>query len=205
MEVKQRIEGKAFEMFMRYGIRSVSMDDIAGELGMSKKTLYQHFSHKDELVDAVVVDDIKHDQQDCLLATSKANNAVEEIFYVMQFVLRQLKNINPVVLYDLQKFHPKAFQRFEKHKNEFMLNMVKQNLTRGIAEELYRPELNIDVISKFRLESMFIPFNMGLFPVGKYDVADVTQEIMEHYVYGIATPKGYKLIQKYKNEFQLNK
>jgi hypothetical protein len=109
------------------------------------------------------------------------------------------------VLYDLQKFHPRAFQQFERHKNEFMFNMVKQNLLRGIDEELYRPELNIDVISKFRLEAMFIPFNLNVFPPGKYNVAEVTQEIMEHYVYGVATPKGYKLIQKYKNEFQLNK
>lgn len=192
-------------MFMRFGIRSVSMDEIAGQLGMSKKTLYQHFADKEELINDVVLHDIMKDEQDCREACGQSANAVEEIFRIMGFVLEQLRNMNPVVLFDLQKFHPGAYAHFEKHKNEFMLNIVRANIERGLREELYRPELDIDIISKFRLESMFIPFNMDVFPSGKYNVAAITQEIMEHFVYGVATPKGYKLIQKYKKELIINK
>ncbi|MBI1343240.1 MAG: TetR family transcriptional regulator [Terrimonas sp.] len=205
MEIKERIREKAFEMFMRFGIRSVSMDEIAGQLGMSKKTLYQHFADKEELINDVVLHDIMKDEQDCREACGQSANAVEEIFRIMGFVLEQLRNMNPVVLFDLQKFHPGAYAHFEKHKNEFMLNIVRANIERGLREELYRPELDIDIISKFRLESMFIPFNMDVFPSGKYNVAAITQEIMEHFVYGVATPKGYKLIQKYKKELIINK
>ena len=202
MDVKERIKEKAFEMFLKFGIRSVSMDEIAGQLGMSKKTLYQHFSEKNELVEAVVVEDIRHDQEDCLNVCTKAGNAVEEVFLIIRFVMKQLREMNPMVLYDLQKFHPTAFSHFERHKEEFMLKMVKENMERGIKEELYREDLNIDILSRFRLETMFIPFNMNAFPSGKYNVADVTREIMEHFIFGIATPKGYKLIQKYKNDYQ---
>lgn len=202
MDVKERIKEKAFEMFLRFGIRSVSMDEIAGQLGMSKKTLYQHFSEKDELVEAVVLEDIKHDQRDCILACSSASNAVEEVFRIMEFVLHQLRDMNPMVLYDLKKFHPRAFAHFERHKDEFMLKLVRENMARGIKEELYRPDINLDILSKFRLESMFIPFDMDVYPVNKYNVAVVTREIMEHFVFGLATPKGHKLIQKYKSEFQ---
>lgn len=203
MEVKERIQGKALEMFMRYGIRSVSMDEIAGQLGMSKKTLYQHFVDKDQLIEAVVSDDVRRGEQDCLSSCRTAENAVEEVFILMQSVLKQIREMNPVVVYDLQKFHPRAFKHFEKHKNEFILSMVKQNMERGIREELYREEISIDILSRYRLESMFIPFNMDVFPPSKYEVASVTREIMVHFTYGIATPKGFKLIQKYLKEYSI--
>ncbi len=203
MEVKERIQGKALEMFMRYGIRSVSMDEIAGQLGMSKKTLYQHFVDKDQLIEAVVSDDVRRGEQDCLSSCRTAENAVEEVFILMQSVLKQIREMNPVVVYDLQKFHPRAFKHFEKHKNEFILSMVKQNMERGIREELYREEISIDILSRYRLESMFIPFNMDVFPPSKYEVASVTKEIMVHFTYGIATPKGFKLIQKYLKEYSI--
>ncbi len=203
MEVKERIQGKALEMFMRYGIRSVSMDEIAGQLGMSKKTLYQHFVDKDQLIEAVVSDDVRRGEQDCLSSCRTAENAVEEVFILMQSVLKQIREMNPVVVYDLQKFHPRAFKHFEKHKNEFILSIVKQNMERGIREELYREEISIDILSRYRLESMFIPFNMDVFPPSKYEVASVTKEIMVHFTYGIATPKGFKLIQKYLKEYSI--
>lgn len=203
MEVKERIQGKALEMFMRYGIRSVSMDEIAGQLGMSKKTLYQHFVDKDQLIEAVVSDDVRRGEQDCLSSCRTAENAVEEVFILMQSVLKQIREMNPVVVYDLQKFHPRAFKHFEKHKNEFILSMVKQNMERGIREELYREEISIDILSRYRLECMFIPFNMDVFPPSKYEVASVTKEIMVHFTYGIATPKGFKLIQKYLKEYSI--
>jgi hypothetical protein len=78
--------------------------------------------------------------------------------------------------------------------------VIKQNIERGVAEELYRPELNIDVLSKYRLESMLIAFNIYVFPPGKYRLVDVTEIIMENFLYGLATIKGYKLIVKYRNE-----
>ncbi len=203
MEVKDRIQEKALEMFMRYGIRSVSMDEIAGQLGMSKKTLYQHFVDKDELIEAVVADDVNKGEQDCLNSCQMAGNAIEEVFILMQSVLKQIREMNPVVIYDLQKFHPKAFRHFEKHKNEFILSMVKQNMQRGIKEELYREDISIDILSRYRLESMFIPFNMDVFPPSKYEVATVAREVMVHFTFGIATSKGHKLIQKYLKEFSI--
>ena len=200
MEQKDRIQQKAHDLFMQYGLRSVSMDDIAAALGMSKKTIYQFFSDKDELVDVVVDEELKQTQQDCMFCKSKSANAVEELFLTMQQIHDQLQNMNPMVLYDMQKFHPPAYEKFRKHKNEFLFKMIRNNLERGVKEELYRSEINIDVICKFRLEAMMIPFNIAVFPPGKYNLADVTQETMEHFLYGLTTLKGYKLILKYKQQ-----
>lgn len=200
MEIKERIEGAAHEFFLKYGIRSVSMDDIATHLGMSKKTLYQYFADKDGLVDAVLNIEIKRGQQDCGNCFEESKDAIHEIFLTMENIVEQFRNMNPTVLYDLEKFHFQAFRKFLKHKNEFLLEVIRKNLERGIEEELYRPEINVDVISKFRLESMMIAFNINVFPPRKYNLADVTLEIIEHYLYGLATLKGHKLILKYKQD-----
>lgn len=200
MEPKERIQAKADELFMRYGIRSVSMDDIAAQLAISKKTVYQFYADKDELVDAVVDNELKKGQKDCTQCRSISKDAVEEIFITMEQIAEQFRNMNPMVLFDLEKFHPAAFQKFLKHKNEFLLEVIRKNMERGIREELFRPEINVDVLSKFRLESMMIAFNMMVFPPRKYNLIEVTQEIIEHYLYGLATLKGHKLILKYKQE-----
>jgi len=177
------------------------MDDIATHLGMSKKTIYQYFADKDELVDAVVEEDIRNMQKDCSFCNDVSRDAVDEIFLTMEQILEQFRNMNPMVLYDLEKFHFASFQKFLRHKNDFLMKIISQNIERGIKEELYRPEVNVDVMSRFRLESMMIPFNISLFPPKKFNLVDVTREIIEHFVYGLATLKGHKQILKYKHEY----
>jgi AcrR family transcriptional regulator len=200
MEAKERILEKAHELFMQYGIRSVSMDDIANSLGMSKKTLYQYFIDKDELVEAVVDGHIMIMQTDCADCRKEAKNAVHEIFITMENIIEQLSNMNPMVLNDLAKFHFKAYQRFREHKDKFLAKIIRDNIEWGKKEELYRPDINTDVMSKFRLESMMIPFNISVFPPGKYNLAAISGQIIEHFVYGLVTIKGHKLILKYKQE-----
>jgi AcrR family transcriptional regulator len=195
-----RIRDKAKEMFMRYGIRSVSMDDIATQLGMSKKTIYQYFTDKNDLVDMVVDGDVQEMRMDCAGCSSAAKDAVEEIFLTIERVTEQFRNINPVIIYDLEKFHVRSYQRWMEYKNKFLLKIIRENLERGITEGLYRPEIDIDIISKFRLESVMVAFNIDLYPPSKYNFADVTKEIIEHYVFGIASLKGYRLILRYKKK-----
>jgi TetR/AcrR family transcriptional regulator, cholesterol catabolism regulator len=200
MNIKERILVKADNLFMRFGPRSVSMNDIAAELGLSKKTLYQYYADKEALVAAVMQAIIINNEGDCNAAIQKAKNAVDEIFEVMEMIEKMLRNMNPSVLYDVQKYHPSTFACFEKHKNEYLYNMVRKNLERGIQEALYRLEINVAVIARFRLESIMIPFRPEFYSKNNINLADVEKEIIEHYLYGIATLKGHKLILKYKQE-----
>lgn len=202
MDHKERILVKAEELFMQYGIRSVSMDDIANHLGMSKKTLYQYFSDKDELVDEVVDGHIKEIQGDCLDCRRSAQDAIHEIFITMEQIVEEFSNMNPLLLHDLEKFHYKAYRRFRDHKDKFLAQIIRENIEWGIRDELYRPDINIDVICKYRLESMMIPFNVAVFPPGKYNLATTSEIIIEHFTYGLATIKGHKLIQKYNEQLQ---
>ncbi|HEX2683959.1 MAG TPA: TetR/AcrR family transcriptional regulator, partial [Ferruginibacter sp.] len=122
-ETRQRIKKAAHDLIMLYGIRSVSMDDIAANLGMSKKTIYHYFKDKDELVEAVVDEILVTNQYNCITDRDKADNAVHEIFLVMDMMAEMFKSMNPSILYDMQKYHPAAFAKFKKHKNEFLYNM----------------------------------------------------------------------------------
>jgi AcrR family transcriptional regulator len=200
MDIKERIQEKARDLFMRLGIRSVSMDDIATQLGMSKKTIYQFFADKDELVEAVMEANIQQTQQDCEKCLLSSENAIEEIFLTMEMIQEQFRNMNPMIMYDLQKFHIGANQKFASHKNEFLLSIIRNNIEKGISEGLYRKDIEVDILSKFRLESMMIAFNMELYPPAKYNLADVTKVIIEHFLFGLATIEGHELILKYQKE-----
>lgn len=197
MEPKERIALKSEELFMQYGIRSVSMDDIANNLGMSKKTLYQYFADKDELVEAVVERHINMVEGDCINCQRQATDAIHEIFLTMKHIMEEFKNMNPMLLYDLEKFHFKAYQRFKDYKDKFLLEVIQKNIEWGIKDGLYRPDLNIDVLSKYRIESIMIPFNVAVFPPGKYNLAMTSEIMIDNFTYGLASIKGHKLIQKY--------
>lgn len=201
MDPKERIQEKARELFMSYGIRSVSMDDIASNLGMSKKTIYQSFADKDELVDAVFEGEMSHTHDRCMQCSRTSKDAIAEIFQTIEDVHGRFSQMNPMIIYDLQKFHPKTFEKFRKMKDEFLAKVVADNLKRGIEEELYRPDINIEIMSRFRVESMMLALTMpASLPHQKYSLAQITRETMEHFVFGVASIKGYKQIVKYKEQ-----
>lgn len=205
MEVKERILLKAHELFYRYGIRSVSMDDIAAQLGMSKKTLYQYYTDKDELVNAVFGISLHQNQSKCLTIFEKRENAVHEIFLSFDMLRDMLVNMNPSVLHDLQKYHPSAFQKYITFKNEFLYKVIKSNIEQGIAEELYRADVDVDVLTRYRLNSVMLSFNTDVFPDNKTNLLHIEEQLIEHFMYGLATAKGVKLIQKYKTQRIKNK
>ncbi|MEO5984772.1 MAG: TetR/AcrR family transcriptional regulator [Ferruginibacter sp.] len=194
---KIRIKDVAHDLMMQYGIRSISMDDIAAKLGMSKKTIYIYYDDKDELVDAVVIGIIENNQRVCNADSEKANDAVHEMFLAKDMLTEIFKSMNPSVLFDLQKFHPETFSIFLKHKNEFILSMMRQNILRGISEDLYRPDIDVDILARFRVESLFMPFNPEFVRSTKSTLVIIEQEILMHFLFGLVTLKGYKLILKY--------
>ena len=108
--------------------------------------------------------------------------------------------MNPSVLYDLQKYHPAAFKKFHEFKYTFLYKVITSNLERGIKEELYRPEIDVDVMARLRIESVMLPFNADVFPNNRTHLIHIEQQIFEHFLYGLVTAKGQKLIQKYKNQ-----
>lgn len=200
MEAKERILVKAHELFNRYGIRSVSMDDIAAQLGMSKKTLYQYYADKDELVNAVFTGVMDHNKEECSVCQAKGENAIHEVFLSFDMLEGMLTHMNPSILFDMQKYHPSAFKKFQDYRNHFLYGLIRQNIEKGIREELYRPEVDVDIMTRYRLYSIMLSFDGDVFPSNKTNLVYIEQQMLEHFLWGIATPKGQKLITKYKNQ-----
>lgn len=198
MDIKDKIIQAAFKLFMRHGIKSVSMDDIALNLGVSKKTLYKWFENKDQLVVAMLQGHFDQMEQDCCSFTAQGKNAIEELFQMMQMVRQKLAGMHPSVFYDLQKYHQPAWQIWTTHKNKFILQQIMRNLQEGIAQGLYRPDFDLDIIARLRLAQIEDVFNPEIFPPDKFDLQKVQLATLEHFMLGIASLKGHKLINTYK-------
>jgi hypothetical protein len=152
------------------------------------------------LVDAIIEQDIRDMQADCDFCQIRSANAIDEIYLSMDRILDHFRDLNPMLLYDLQKFHFNSFQKFKKNKDTFLLEIIRKNILRGIEEELYRPDLDVEVLSRYRLEAMMAPFNIDVFPPAKFNLSEVTIVIIEHFVFGLTTLKGYNLILRYQQE-----
>ncbi len=202
MEAKERIAKKANDLFMQYGIRSVSMDDISSQVGMSKKTLYQCFADKEDLVNEVICTIMDHNREECICDKKKAENAVHELFLAFDMISELFANMNPAVMFDLQKYHPTVFKKIQEYKYGFLFTVIRENLERGIKEELYRPEINVEILTRFRIESTMLAFNSEIFPTNRTELVKIEQEILDHFLYGVANAKGQKLILKYKRQRQ---
>jgi hypothetical protein len=117
----------------------------------------------------------------------------------MEMIVAQFRNMNPMVIFDLQKYHHRSFEKFMHHRNTFLLEIITNNLEKGVKEGLYRENIKIDILSRFRLESMMLAFNMELYPPSKFNALEVTLEIIQHFLYGLSTESGYQLINEYKS------
>lgn len=201
-EIKKRIKLKSGELFHKFGIKTITMDEIAGQLGISKKTIYLYFKDKDELVDAVFTDIMCRNQEYCEETKKNAKNAIHEGFMIMKIMEKMFENLNPVTLFDLERNHPKTFNKFHLHKYNFLFTAIIENIEWGKKEGLYREDLESEVAAKVRLENMMLPFNQDIFPTGKFNLTDLQKQLIEFFLYSIVTPKGYKFIMKYKAQFK---
>ena len=198
MELQERILHKGDELFRRYGIRSITMDDISKHLGVSKKTIYQHYPDKDELVLAVTkFNIIRHHTviEQCIGPASP--DAIGEMYAVNQNMGEMIRSFNPIMFYDLQKYHSKAWVEFRLFRNEFIKNKIINNMKRGISEGIYRDNFNIDILAKMRLEQVDMTFNYDIYPPTDFHFHEVMQELTLHFLHGLVNEKGLELINHY--------
>ncbi len=198
MDLKEHILVESDKLFCQYGIKSVTMDDMAKHLGISKKTIYTHFVDKNDLVCTVIKN--RMENQVCMMdeGSAAATNAIDEVFIAVTHMQSMLSNMNPMLFYDMQKYHPEAWLVFKTFKESSMYKVIRNNLERGIQEGYYRTEMYLEIISRMRIEHIDMAFSHSILPANKYSVLQVMNELTEHYLYGICTLKGHRLINKYK-------
>jgi AcrR family transcriptional regulator len=196
--MENRILFKARDLMTHHGVKHVTMDDIATQLGISKKTIYQFYKDKDALVMAVVNFELEEQSLKCQSTQDNAENAVHEMFMILEDIQQMFKNMNPMTMNELAKYYPEAFLRIQNHKDDFMHKIIKTNLIKGIEQGVYRKEIDPEILSIYRLETSFVPFNAQLYPYSKFDIGKVTLQIIENFIYGVMSLKGIELMEKYK-------
>lgn len=177
---------------MRFGVRSVTMDDIARQAGVSKKTIYHEFADKNQLVydtfSAALEEDIL-----CMEDLPKIKDGIiEHLFGLTQFIRKRFADMNPLVMNEIQRYFPQCWRLFEDFKHQHILKEITELLDRGKEEGFFRPEIHTEIIALMRLEQMMIIFDPIKFPPSKFNQVELQLQIFEHFLYGIFTDKGRK-------------
>ncbi len=187
---------KVSELYLKYGIKSVTMDDVARELGISKKTLYQYFKDKDELVKKVIEYHVGFMQKEMRNLISKKVNAIEELLLVSKLTTEFLKRINLSITYDLKKYYPDIWKNINLNQRDHIFNQVKENMKKGIKEGLYRKDLNIDIIAHFYLFRIEMSQTIELIVKSKYSYEELFNTSFNYHIRGIANKKGIEYLER---------
>lgn len=185
---------RVHELYNRFGIKSVTMDDVARELGISKKTLYECIEDKSELVKHVMEMMYRYHGEKLHEITTRGLNAIEELFEVNRYMTQMVKEQNPTLGYDMQKYYPELHHALMTEQRTRMHDAIRQNLVKGIAEGLYRKEMNVDIISRLHMTRMEYRYRQDSYQLNEIDSREVMQEIFIYHLHGIANEKGIKIL-----------
>lgn len=197
MEELEKILAQAELMFRKYGIRSVTMSDLARELGMSKKTLYVHLENKRDLISKIMANHIDREQQMILQCKKEAENALDEMMRISIQVQETIKNINPSILFDLRKYHYPIWEQFEVFRKEFIYSTMQENMERGKQEGIYRSDLNSDIISRIYISTVELFADDELFPAESFPRSDLHLQMISYHLHGIISDKGKSLLSNF--------
>lgn len=194
--MKETILKKAGEIFLKYGFKSVTMDDIANDLGISKKTIYKYYKNKVELVDEVVSyfheDMFKTITNICAVG----HNAIQENFEIKKVFKEMFKNSDDSPMFQLEKYYPKTYKKIIDSEFVVFKDCIATNLKKGIQEGLYRKDLNIEIVTKFYFSLMLSLHNSNLHTYNKNTLAKLETSAIEYHSRAIATEKGLQILEE---------
>jgi AcrR family transcriptional regulator len=200
VDKEKRIVSEAIQIFMTYGIKSMTMDDIARHMRMSKKTLYQYVRDKNDLVKRCLDHDCQITITQIKELLAENLNAIEENFEISKNIVDDLKGIHPSIFYDLEKYYPEAWQTMHGMRHDFVAEVMEANMKKGIAEGLYRKDLNVQIMTKLWVARLNVIFDPNFFDMNEFNIIEVYKEMFMHHIRGIASKKGLEYIEKHQNK-----
>lgn len=199
MGIKDILERILF-MFTRYGIRSITMDDIARELGISKKTLYHDFEDKNNLINRVIDFDILLSRKLLEEVNRTDFNAIEELFFVNERIHQDRSSYSPTFYYDLKKYYPETYKRWLDDKRQNMFGLIVGNLQKGKREGIYRIEIHENYIGRLYMATMEMLNNHEIMDMHQSISSEFMQEIFFYHLHGICNEKGWTTLNEFKEK-----
>lgn len=195
--MKEQIISKAEELFLTLGFKNVTMDDIASAMGISKKTIYAHFSNKTELVSAVTFSVLEYIYLGIEKIKESAVNPIEELYDTKKFLIHYLRNERGSAHFQLRKYYPKIFEQLEVKKIEKMQSSVENSLKQGVKLQLFRPNIDTAFVSRVYFVGMTGIRDQSVFPEHKFDKNYLMESYLEYHLRAIVTEKGLSILNKY--------
>ena len=194
-KLRAQVVAAAERRFNRHGFKSVTMDDIARELGMSKKTLYQVVANKQALIDLVLEHDMARDDALVAKAREDSSDALDEMLRIARYFTEQMRETNPAAIYDLQKYYRPSWERLDAHHNDEMIEHVRANLRRGQAEGLYRDDLHRELIAHLFVQAPKAFMDGERFPLRQHEWETILGQFMSYHLRGIVTAAGRERLE----------
>lgn len=182
---------------MKYGVRSVTMDDIAKQLGISKKTIYQYFTDKDEVVELATLRILEREKRLIDDVQKRSEDSIHHLYLLTKYIRQHTEDFNPSILFDIQKYHHGAWEIYQNFKDSIFLKTIESSIRKGIDEGYFREDINPKILAKLRIELNHITFDDQIFPKTEFDFTEVQLQIFYNFCYGLLTHQGAELFENY--------
>ncbi len=180
---------------MKHGVKSLTMDEIAKQMGMSKKTIYQFVRNKSDLVKLTMQDFLGDERKLIEGILKNSDNSVDEMISMIDYFLQVVREFNPTTLNDVQKHYPDTWEMYNDYRFNFMLRLIKDNLAKGVQEGYYRNDLDTDIIAKVYIMAIEILLNQEVFPAKEYSFLNIYREFLGYHLRGIVSANGLKYLE----------
>jgi AcrR family transcriptional regulator len=193
------------ELFFKYGVRSVSMDDICRDVGISKKKLYQLFSSKNELVEKLL--ELERENFEIIFDTYdfEGVNAIDILLTVSKEVGERFRDVSPSMTFDLVKYYPDIYHKHIDERVDFIFKKIQINLEKGINQGVYRDDLSVELVARLYIRRLIDLHNPEFFPADKFSFQTLFEAMFDNFIRGIANPKGIEYYEKQKRKVNFNK
>ena len=202
-KMKEEIVKEAIRLFLQYGFKSVTMDEIAQQLHISKKTIYTHFENKETLVEEAVLAHHSHIMDRVKTISKQAKDPIIELYQLKKEALNHLSNEDNSPQYQLQKFYPALYHKVRAQEFEILGSSFSSSLNKGIEMGLFRAEVDIDFVTRIYFNGIQGVTNIKLFPLEQYKIDELLVLFSEYHLRAICTPLGIEKLEKYKLEFNI--
>jgi TetR/AcrR family transcriptional regulator, cholesterol catabolism regulator len=188
------------ELFYAYGLKNLSMDEVSRKLGISKKTLYTFVKNKEELIEKVFLYEESKIQKLRESIDTETINAIEKLLRISQMVHGEMKRINPMIRFELEKYYRQTFDKYVENKRKYVFEGMKNNIRQGIAEKIYRDDINIDLVATIYLNSFIELHNSDICKILDINFIQLFEVLFENHIRAISTPAGLAYFESRKNE-----
>jgi AcrR family transcriptional regulator len=197
MEIRDKIISGSSKMFIKFGIRSITMDMIAEQLGISKRTIYENFTDKNELLKYSLEAGMVEQKAVVEEIFKNSENVIDAMLKTIKHNANTLKSINPLFFFDIQKYYPELYKLLIKKNDRQKISRLIEMLNKGIQEKIIRNEINVEIVAILIAEQFKMIGNQEIFPEDKFSKIEIFENISINFIRGIATEKGLSLIEKY--------